>query len=119
MDLPRHLSLGIDALPRVSTGAVPGQRYGDDLIHVLRHLEGLADMTTLSARRPAGLLALTLGDPRLVFARWLAGRRAVLCQPGLEVPEPSEKLSHLRFEFTNPCLEALTVGTGNFADVLL
>ena len=79
MDLPRHLPLGMDALPRMSTGAMSGQRYRDDLIDMLRHLEGLADMTTLSARRPAGLLALTFGDPGLICARWLTGSRAVLC----------------------------------------
>ena len=83
------------------------------------HLEGLADMARLSARRPAGLLALTLGGPGLVFARWLTGSRAVLCQLGLERLKPSEKLSHLRFEFTDPCFETLTVGAGDFADVLL
>ena len=64
---------------------------------MLRHLEGLADMATLSARRPAGLLALTLGDPGLIFARWLTGGRTVLRLPCFEDLKPSEKLSHLRF----------------------
>ena len=76
-------------------------------------------MATLSARRPTGLLALTLGCPGLICARWLTGSRAVLCQLGFKCLEPSEKLSHLRFELTDSCLEALTVGTGYFADVLL
>ena len=86
---------------------------------MLRHLEGFADMATLSARRPAGLLALTLGDPGLIFARWLTGGRAVLRLPCFKGLKPSEKLSHLRFEFTDSCLETLTVRTGDFADVLL
>ena len=86
---------------------------------MLRHLEGLADMTTLSARRPAGLLALTLGYTGFVFARWLTGGRAVLRLPCFEGPKPSEKLSHLRFEFADARLETLTVRTGDFADVLL
>jgi hypothetical protein len=76
-------------------------------------------MATLSARRPAGLLALTLGYPRLICARWLTGSRAVLSLPCFEGLKPSEKLSHLRFEFTDSCLETLTVRTGYFADVLL
>ena len=86
---------------------------------MLRHLEGFADKATLSARRPAGLLALTLGCPGLIFARWLTGGRAVLRLPCFEDLEPSEKLSHMRFEFTVSCLEALTLRTGDFADVLL
>ena len=86
---------------------------------MLRHLEGFDDMATLSARRPAGLLALTLGCPGLIFARWLTGGRAVLRLPCFEDLEPSEKLSHMRFEFTVSCLEALTLRTGDFADVLL
>ena len=84
-----------------------------------RHLEGLANMATLSARRPAGLLALTFGGPGLICARWLTGSRAVLCQLGLERLKPSEKLSHLRFEFADSCFETLKVGAGDFADVLL
>ena len=111
-DLPCHLPLGMDALLRVSTGAVSGQRSGDDLIDMLRHLEGLADMTTLSARRPADLLALTLWYPEFIFARWLTGGRAVLRLPCFEGLKPSEKLSHLRFEFADACFETLTVGTG-------
>ena len=86
---------------------------------MLRHLEGLADMATLSARRPAGLLALTLGYPWPVFARWLTGGRAVLGLPCFEGLKPSKKLSHLRFEFADSCLETFTVRTGDFADVLL
>ena len=76
-------------------------------------------MTTLSARRPTGLLALTLVFPRVVFARWLTGGCAVLRLPCFESLEPSERLSHLSFEFADPCLETLTVKTGDFADVLL
>lgn len=76
-------------------------------------------MTTLSARRPTGLLALTLRFPRVVLARWLTGGRAVLRLLCFEGLEPSKKLSHLRFEFADSCLETLTVGTGDFADVLL
>ena len=86
---------------------------------MLRHLEGLADMTALSARRPAGLLALALGCPGLISARGLTGGRAVLRLPCFEGPKPSEKLSHLRFEFADARLATLTVRTGDFADVLL
>ena len=39
--------------------------------------------------------------------------------PCFEGPKPSEKLSHLRFEFADARLETLTVRTGDFADVLL
>jgi hypothetical protein len=118
-DLPCHLSLGIDALPRVSTGAVSGEWQGDDRIDMLRHLDGLADMTTLRARRPSGLRARGLGFPRVVSTGWLTGDRAVLHLPFLEGQELSEKLSHLRFEPADPCLETLTFRTRDFADVLL
>ncbi len=76
-------------------------------------------MATLSARRPAGLLALTLGNPGLICTWWLTGGRAVLRLPCFEGLKPSEKLSHLRFEFTDSGLETLTVSAGDFADVLL
>ena len=75
MDLPRHLSLDRHSLPVLPTGAAPVERERHDLIWMLRHLERLAGMTTLSARRPAGLLALTLGCPGVVFARWLTDVR--------------------------------------------
>ena len=49
----------------------------------------------------------------------MTGGRAVLRLPCFEGLKPSEKLSHLCFEFADACLETLTVRTGDFADVLL
>lgn len=118
-DLPRHLSLGLHRLPLMAAPALPSEPQGNDLIGMLSHLERLTYMTTLSARRPVSLPALTLGLPRFALAGRLTGGRAVLCPPYLQVLEPSEEMSHLCLEFTDPYLETLTVGTGSFADAPL
>jgi hypothetical protein len=112
MDLPRHLPLDRSRLPGVSTPAWPSESQGNDFIGMRRHLQGVADMTTLSAGRPAGLLALTLGCPGLVGARWLTGCPAVLSQSGLQSMQTSKHLSQLGFQ-------ACAVGAGTLADALL
>ena len=78
MNLPFHMVMDVNAVPGLSTGTLSGQRNRDHLVCMLRHLERLSHVTTLSARRPTGLLALTLRFPRLVLTRRPTGGPAVL-----------------------------------------
>ena len=98
VDLPRHLIMNIGAVPGLATRTVPSQREGEGLVCMLRHLQCLANMTTLSARGPTGPLALTLRRPWLVLIGWLTGGPAVLSQPGFQRVQPSEHLSQVGFQ---------------------
>ncbi len=112
VDSLRHLIMNIGAVPGLATRTVSSQREGEDLVCMLRHLQCLANMTTLSARRPSGLLALTLRRPWVVLTGWLTGGPAVLSQLGFQRVQPSEHLSQLGFQ-------ACAVGAGILADTPL
>ncbi|PIG98381.1 hypothetical protein AMD26_009620 [Deinococcus sp. UR1] len=73
-------------------------------------------MIWLSARRPAGLLALTLGLPGFVLTGWLIGRVAVLGLSSFELLKAFQEDRDLRFELTDACLETFTVWAGGLAD---
>ena len=81
-----------------------------------RYLEGRAGVIWLSARRPAGLLALTLGLPGFVLTGWLIGRVAGPGLTSFELLKAFQEGRNLRFEFTDACLEAFAVWAGSLAD---
>ena len=92
--------------------AVVGERKYNHLICMLCHLERLARVATLSARRPVGLLALTLRCPRLVLAWWLTRRLAVPIELRPDRLKFGQYLGQLGFQ-------TCAVGAGVLADALL
>ena len=73
-------------------------------------------MIWLSARRPAGLLALTLGLPGFVLTGWLIGRVAGLGLTSFKLLKAFQEGRNLLFEFTDTCLESFTVWAGSLVD---
>ena len=111
-NLPGHLIFDVHAVPGLSTGTVPGERKNNHLICLLCHLERLARVATLSARRPIGLLALTLRYPGLVLARWLIRRLSVPIELRPDRLKFGQYLGQLGFQ-------TCAVGAGILADALL
>ena len=78
MDLPRHLIMNIDAVSGLAIRTVPSQQEGEDFVCMPRYLQCLANMTTLSARRPTGLLALSVVR---ACPDWVVDRRSGCPKP--------------------------------------
>ncbi|GAQ23052.1 hypothetical protein DEIGR_103079 [Deinococcus grandis] len=116
MNLSSDLGVDWNVIPVLPAGAVSRQREIDDDVGMRGHLEGLAGVIGLSARRPAGLLALTLGLPGLVLTGRLTGCGAVSGQLSFDGAKFSQHLSELGFEFTDACLESFAVWAGDLAD---
>ena len=98
VNLPGHRGLDGHVVPDVAAGAVSSEGQGDGFIWMCGHLERLTCMTTLAARRPTGLLALTFGGPGLVLTGRLTGGGTVSGQLSFDGAKFSQHLSELGFE---------------------
>jgi len=116
MNLSSDLGVDWNVIPVLPAGAVSRQREIDDDVGMRGHLEGLAGVIGLSARRPAGLLALTLGLPGLVLTGWLIGSAAVPGLSSFELLKAFQQGRDLCFEFTDACLDSFAIWAGGLAD---